>query len=146
MIDPEIAASEEIERRMRRNEDRNNRSRSRDNVHNTTSLHRYDEEIDYTLPSYFEVPPPPAYIKAISSSSSAAQIEQVENIPLSDTESSSQNRNSIIETTVDNRNIGANIINEADIIEVEDNHTSPHAIHGRTSVTEVTEINQSARQ
>ncbi|KAG2197798.1 hypothetical protein INT46_011603 [Mucor plumbeus] len=146
LIDPEIAISEEIERRRRRNEDQNNRNRSRDNAHYTPSLHQYDEEIDYTLPSYFEVPPPPTYIKAISSSNGEVQIEQVENIPLSATESSSQIRNSIIESTVDNYNVTTDIINEANIDRIEDNHAIPRAIHDSTSVNEVTEVNQSTRQ
>ncbi|KAI8094965.1 uncharacterized protein B0P05DRAFT_169166 [Gilbertella persicaria] len=34
---------------------------SREN--NALSVHRYDEEIDYTLPSYSELPSPPAYTK-----------------------------------------------------------------------------------
>ncbi|KAI8641812.1 hypothetical protein BD408DRAFT_432890 [Parasitella parasitica] len=65
------------------------------------SVHRYNQEIDYTLPLYSEVLPPPAYNKVIYSNRET-NTEQMENTSAASTEASLQNRNF---TTISNETI-----------------------------------------
>ncbi|CEP07127.1 hypothetical protein [Parasitella parasitica] len=96
LTDPEIALSGT--RGTRQRSDRHNSTRA---TETPPSVHRYDAEIDYTLPSYSEVPPPPAYNKVMYSNREA-HVEQVEDIPATATDPSFQNRNS---TTITNEAI-----------------------------------------
>ncbi|CAO0797230.1 unnamed protein product [Mucor circinelloides] len=84
--------------------------RFRGNPHRASSLLRYDEEIDYTLPSYSEVPPPPTYNKVISSDGDI-QINQNEHMQVPVTEVLSQSRNSATTIIQDNPNASMETVN-----------------------------------
>lgn len=45
----------------------------------TPTVHRYDEEIDYTLPSYSELPAPPAYTKTVVPENSISNSDEESN-------------------------------------------------------------------
>ncbi|OAC98490.1 hypothetical protein MUCCIDRAFT_167565 [Mucor lusitanicus CBS 277.49] len=92
--------------------------RFRYNGNRTPSLHRYDDEIDYTLPSYSEVPPPPTYNKVISSDGDI-QIDHNDHTLTSTTESSSQNRNSVTTVVQDTPHTNAETISEEAMDRVE---------------------------
>lgn len=112
LTDPEIPLSQtggtSSERGQRQN--RSNRTRAGGNPHRASSLLRYDEEIDYTLPSYSEVPPPPTYNKVISSDGDI-QINQNEHMQVPVTEVLSQSRNSATTIIQDNPNASMETVN-----------------------------------
>ncbi|KAL9541531.1 hypothetical protein MBANPS3_009064 [Mucor bainieri] len=120
LTDPEIALAEteRTNRERGQRQIRSDRIRTGENVHHSASVHRYDEEIDYTLPSYSEVPPPPTYNKVISSDGDI-QIDHDEHALTSTTESSSQNRTSIATMTQGTLNANTETVDEGDTTRIE---------------------------
>lgn len=120
LTDPEIALSEteRANRERGQRQSRSDRTRTGYNGNRTPSLHRYDDEIDYTLPSYSEVPPPPTYNKVISSDGDI-QIDHNDHTLTSTTESSSQNRNSVTTVVQDTPHTNAETISEEAMDRVE---------------------------
>ncbi|KAL9557828.1 hypothetical protein PS6_001586 [Mucor atramentarius] len=120
LTDPEIALSQtggtNSERGQHQN--RSNRTRAGGNPHRASSLLRYDEEIDYTLPSYSEVPPPPTYNKVVSSDGDI-QINQNEHTQVPATEVISQNRNSTTTINQDNPNASIETANAENMSRVD---------------------------
>lgn len=121
LTDPEIVLSETERTNRERGERQSSggRARAGDNAYRTSSLHRYDEEIDYTLPSYSEVPPPPTYNKVISSDRDI-QIDQREHIHNSTTETSSQNRSSVVTIVQNTASANTETVDEENATRVED--------------------------
>ncbi|KAK4515073.1 uncharacterized protein ATC70_002683 [Mucor velutinosus] len=97
---------------------RGERTPTGENTHRTSSLHRYDEEIDYTLPPYSEVPPPPTYTKVISPDGDI-QIDQSEHVLTSAPEASLQSRSSVTTATQDACNANNEAVNEENASRVE---------------------------
>ncbi|GAN09031.1 hypothetical protein MAM1_0239c08553 [Mucor ambiguus] len=135
LTDPEIALSEteRTNRERRQHQSRDDRTRTGGNAHRTSSLHRYDDEIDYTLPSYSEIPPPPTYIKVISSDGDI-QINHSEHTLTPTIESSSQNRTSATISNQETPNANTETVDEENMTRIENNRSGNRESLNPTSI------------
>lgn len=115
------------------------RPRRRHDNSSTPTVHRYDEEIDYTLPSYDEVPAPPAYTKTVIPENNDETIEANSD---AETSSNSSSEN-IPEDSAHIHSATEQVTNENPVATSSSDHVVIHA--GTNTVISTTPIDMDDR-